>query len=534
MVRPLVASPPLMRLLAGFVLALALIATGATVPTSADAASRGHGQVRATTTDGKLKGTRLGNAEAFLGVPYAAPPVKDLRFTAPQPVTPWRGTRAATSKAPACLQFQPSGVRETQATSEDCLYLDVYRPRGTRPGDRLPVVFWVHGGGYTQGTGVIYGGQTLASRTDSVVVSINYRVGALGYLALGQLDRESPRTGSGNWGLLDQIAALEWVRANAAALGGDPRNITIDGQSAGGSSICTLLTSPRSAGLFQRAIIQSAFCGLGERPLKDAQASGSDFAKAAGCSDDAQVLACLRKAWVPNLVAAFGKVPAAGPVTGTPVLPRGSTAAIEADDWNKVPVVIGAVAHEGKLFLSGNPNVTATDYQNWLTATYGSNASKVAARYPLADYPAPFYAQAEAFGDQFLYCGVDRTAKLLATKTKVYRYEFDDPNSPTLYGFQPPGIDMSSTHSAELAYLFDFTLNDRPVPASSRRLADQMKRYWGSFAEDANPNVGRLARWPSYSATGQTLVLRPTGPTPSTTVSQDHECGFWANPDAAS
>ena len=528
----------LRRGLTAIVAAASILALGLSGAT-ASAAPSDQGRPSASTkvvrtTDGAVRGTRLGAAEAFLGLPYAAPPVKDLRFAPPVAPTRWRGVRDASRQAPACLQFQPGGIRETQATSEDCLYLDLYRPRGTTKSAKLPVIVWVHGGGYTQGTGVIYGGQTLAERTGSVVVSINYRVGALGYLALKGLDAENPSTGSGNWGLLDQIAALEWVKRNAGAFGGDARNVTVAGQSAGASAVCTLLASPRAAGLFQRATIQSAGCGLGERPVADAQDQGLAFAKQAGCDDSANQLACLRSAWAPSLVAAFQTAGGAGPTIGTPTLPKASMEAIKADEWNKVPVIVGAVAHEGKLFLSATPNITAEDYQKWL-ASFGSNAGKVAARYPLSDYPTPFAAQAQAFGDSFLYCGSDQTANLLATKTKVFRYEFNDPQSPTLYGFQPDGVDMSSTHSAELAYLFDFTLGAAPLPQSSRKLAAQTKQYWGSFAEDANPNQRGLPHWPRYrTSTHKTLVLRPDGPRVSTTISDDHHCDFWANPDAAS
>jgi len=498
-------------------------------------AGRGHDSrdpvVR--TADGALRGIQAGSAEAFLGVPFAAPPVKGLRFAPPAPVAAWRGVRDARRQAPACQQFEPGGVRETQATSEDCLYLDVYRPRRTSRSAELPVIVWVHGGGYTQGTGVIYGGQTLATLARSVVVTINYRVGALGYLALEQLDDENPSTGSGNWGLLDQIAALHWVQRNIAAFGGDADNVTIAGQSAGGSSVCSLLTSPMAAGLFDRATIQSAYCGLLERSLADAQTQGLAFADQVGCTDAAGRLACLRRAWAPQLVTAFQTAGGAGPVVGTPTLPTGSFETIAGDRWNKVPVIIGATAHEGRLFLSGTPDLTAEDYEAWLSS-FGSNAASVAARYPLADYRSPFHAQAEALGDSFIYCGTDRTAKLLATKTPMFRYEFDDPNSPTLYGFQPAGVDMSSTHSAELAYLFDFTLGAEPLPRTSERLAAQMKRYWGSFAADGNPNARRLPYWPRYlPGTHRTLILRPDGPRVATDVSERHHCDFWADPDAA-
>ena len=319
-------------------------------------ATAGHSSV-VQIDAGALRGTRIGAADAFLGVPYAAPPVKALRFAPPQPPARWHGVQDATRQAPACLQFAPGGIRETQATSEDCLYLDLYRPSRSARGDR-PVIVWMHGGGYTQGTGVIYGGETLAALTDSIVISLNYRLGALGYLALDQLDAENPSTGSGNWGLLDQIAALNWVKRNIRAFGGDARNVTIAGQSAGGSAVCTLLASPKAAGLFQHATIQSAGCGLGERTLSAAQAQGSSFAKEAGCNDAATRLACLRSAWAPGLVSAFQRAGGAGPVTGTPTLPLASTAAIAAGRWNKVPVIIGASSCRAR--RTSPPRITRT------------------------------------------------------------------------------------------------------------------------------------------------------------------------------
>jgi para-nitrobenzyl esterase len=513
--------------------ALMTLAAAAT-PAAAERDNSGRDLV-VRVDSGQLRGVRIGAADAFLGVPFAASPVGSLRFAPPVPAADWSGVRDATRQAPACLQFQPGGVRETQTTGEDCLYLDVYRPPGTEPTARLPVIVWIHGGGFTQGAGVIYGGQTLAARTRSVVVSLNYRVGALGYLALDQLDARYPSTGSGNWGTLDQIRALQWVRHNIAVFGGDARRVTIAGQSAGGASVCTMLGSPKATGLFQRATIQSAYCGLGERSLANAQAQGAAFADHVGCPDAASRLACLRLASAPKLVSAFKATGGAGPTIGTPTLPVGSAEAITTNRWNRVPVIIGATTHEGKLFFAPTPDITAADYRTWLADTFGNSAAEVAARYPVSDYPAPFYAQAEAFGDFFIYCGMDRTANLLATRTSVHRYEFDDPDSPTLYGFQPEGIDMSSAHSAELAYLFDFTLGAAPVPAGSARLATQMKRHWASFAADADPNGRGLPYWPPYrTSTHRTLILRPDGPTVSTTVSREHHCAFWAGLGAAS
>jgi len=194
-----------------------------------------------------------------------------------------------------------------------------------------------------------------------------------------------------------------------------------------------------------------------------------------------------------------------------------------------VPAMIGNVRSEGKLFVIDRPQLTAAQYVEQIRATYGANADAVLARYPLAAYPAPFYALAAVTTDSGIACGVNATANLLAPLTRTYRYEFNDPTSPTLYGFQPAGIDMSNAHSAELAYLFDFTLGDRPLTSTQQRLSRQMMRYWAAFARTGDPNVPGQTAWPQFTrATHQTLVLRPTGNTVATTIAEEHHCAFWA------
>jgi para-nitrobenzyl esterase len=314
--------------------------------------------------------------------------VYDLRFAAPQPTQPWSGVRSATVQEPACIQLQPSGVRNSQATSADCLYLDVYTPTGARPGDNLPVVFWMHGGGLTQGTGVIYGGQRFASLTNSIFVSINYRLSAYGYLALPQLQTASQQ-GSGNYGLLDQIAALKWVNANIGAFGGDGHNVTIDGQSAGSASVCDMLASPLAAGLFQRGILESGPCnGTAPLTLSAAEVLSAKFASAAGCSDSSTVVRCLRKCLDPNLVAAAQQDVINSPVTGTAVLPVAPERAITSGHWNKVPLIIGNVRDEAKLFDIAQAKLTAAQYTADINSLYGSKAATVLAHYPLSKYPA--------------------------------------------------------------------------------------------------------------------------------------------------
>ncbi len=515
------------------VMAITLAALGITTGTASAHAATGQAgaasgqpQLTVQTKDGRLHGTVSQGAREFLGVPYAAPPVYNLRFAPPQPMRPWGGVRSATIQGPACVQFQPSGVKNGQATSEDCLYLDIYTPKNARPGDKLPVVFWMHGGAHTQGTGVIYGGQRFATLTNSIFVSVNYRLGAYGFLALPQFG-----AGSGNYGLLDEIAALRWVNANITAFGGNARDITIDGQSAGSAAVCDMLASPLAHGLFERGILESGPCN-GTQPLTvaAANAKGEQFAAAAGCTDAATVVSCLRDAWTPTLVAAEQQVVINSPTVGTSVLPVAPEQAILSGHWNKVPLIVGSVRSEAKLFDIAQANLTAAQYTTEIQSLYGANAAAVLRHYPLSDYPKPFYALAAVGTDSGNACRGYWLAGQVAKQVPTYEEEFNDPTSPTLFGFQPPGIDMSNAHSAELAYLWNFTLGYRPLTPVELALGKQMDRYWGAFAHVANPNVAGLVTWPRVTGSSHpVIVLRPTGNTVSATLfPAEHQCGFWA------
>jgi para-nitrobenzyl esterase len=500
-------------------------------------------QLTVSTNDGRLHGAVSEGARDFLGVPFAQPPVYDLRFAPPQPVQHWGGVRDATRQAPACIQFQPSGVRNNQATSEDCLYLDVYTPKNARPGDRLPVVLWAHGGGNTQGTGVIYGGQRFATLTNSIFVSINYRLGAFGFLALPQL----PQASAGSYGVLDQIAALKWVGTNIGAFGGDAHNITIDGQSAGGGAVCNMLASPLAKGLFERAIVESHAClGHPAVSVSTAESLGEQYAAAAGCTDSATVVSCLRgvqpyaianAAWTPNEVAAEQKVVVRGAPSGTSVLPDDPEHAIASGNWNKVPLLVGSVHDEAKLLSAfGHFDMTTADYEALIKSQYGADADAVLAHYPASNYPKPFYALAAVGTDSGNACNSYWFAQNVATQVRVWEEQFNDPTSPTLFGFQPPGIDMSNAHSAELAYLWNFTLGDRPLTVPQLALGKQMDRYWAAFARSGDPNVAEQVGWPKVTAnTHPVLDLRPTGNTVSTTdFNAEHQCAFWSSLDSTS
>jgi para-nitrobenzyl esterase len=495
-------------------------------PAAADAAAN---RVVVKTPQGEAQGIRAAGADRFLGLPYAKPPIKDRRFKPPVAASAWKGVRDATRQAPACTQFQPTGVRESQATSEDCLYLDVYRPSSAKPGAKLPVLVWFHGGGSTQGTGVIYGGQTMAEQTNTVVVSINYRLGAFGYLTLPQLDAETP-AGSGNWGLMDQLQSLKWVRRSIASFGGDPHLVTIAGQSAGAAAVCSMLATPSAKGYFQRAIIESGPCRANATREK-AEKTGLDFAHAAGCTDDAAILNCLRLAWPGNLVAAEQKVVVNSRVTAPgSFLPQNTRDAIANGTWNKVPVLIGSVRNENRLLSLNQYKITGDEYVAYVQKTYGAAAPDVLAHYPLANYDKPYYALTALQTDAGNACQSHIAADKLGDITPTYQYEFNDPTSPTLYGFTPPGIDMNSAHSAELAYLFDFTLGSRPLTATETKLATQMKRYWATFARTGDPNAKGLPRWPRHTAANaQVMTLRPNGSTPGAGLVGEHQCDFWAS-----
>jgi para-nitrobenzyl esterase len=513
------------RLMLIGVIGAALTLTGPGLAGCASSGPASDARLRVHVSGGWLQGAMSQGVREFLGIRYAAPPA---RFAPPQPALPWQGVRSATAHGPACIQFQPMGVPPGQATSEDCLYLDVYTPAGARPGARLPVLFWIHGGNFTQGSGVLYGGQRFASLTNSIFVSINYRLGVYGFLALPQL-AAGPQ-GTGNYGLLDQIAALRWVRSNIAAFGGDPRRVTIDGQSAGSGSVCDLLASPLAAGLFQRGILESGPCiTVAPMPLPESEVAGQGFAAEAGCGTAKDVVTCLRDARTPALVAAAQQDVVNTPASGTPVLPQPPAAAFANSHWHKVPLIIGGVRDEGKLFFDTVTGMTAGQYASGIDAQYGSLATAVLARYPLRDYPTPFYARAAVFTDSLEACPDFLGASAVASQVPTWEEEFNDPASPVLVGYQPRGVNMSNAHSAELAFLWNFTPITHPLTPAERQLGVQMDRYWAAFARTGNPNVPGQVGWPRVTAgTHPVLDLRPTGSTVSTSFSAEHQCGFWA------
>ena len=478
------------------------------------------------TQSGLVRGVATPKYDQFLGLPYAAPPVRELRFAPPAAPEPWQGIRTADRQSPACLQFEPTGVREEQAAGEDCLYLDVYRPADLAKNAKVPVMVWFHGGGHTQGTGVIYGGGTPSAKTGTIVISINYRLGALGFLAHPALSAVTPG-GSGNYGRMDQLASLQWVRDNIANFGGDPGNVTIYGQSAGGSGVCDMMAMPAAKGLFHQAIVESSVCTATRNTLAAGEQSGVKYAQSVGCSNEATVVACLRKAWPGTLITNQANYLGASKVGGS-FLPKSFSEAFADGSWNAVPVLTGNTRSENRLTSTALAGITEQGYYDLVRSTYGGKADGVLELYPLSKFKSPWDAITQVQTDSQRACPNDKSAQLITTKVPTYRYEFNDPTSPTLYGFRVPGEDMSNGHSAELAYLFDFTLGERPLTREQEELSDQMMRYWGAFAHTGNPNFRGAPGWPAYGDSHNVLRLRTGGAsTVIRSYETEHNCAFW-------
>ncbi|WP_405655404.1 carboxylesterase/lipase family protein [Streptomyces sp. RK9] len=513
---------------------------------SGDRAEGGPAVVR--TDAGRVRGRVTEEGRRFLGIPYARQPVGALRWREPRPVVPWHGVRAATGFGNRCVQtasWDPG--YEKPSHTEDCLALNVYAPAGDRgaagartPVDvRRPVLVWLHGGGLTAGAGEDVVPERFARATGTVVVTVNYRLGALGFLGSPALDGEASDGVSGNYGLLDQQAALRWVRTNIGRFGGDPRRVTVAGESAGGRSVCTHLASPTGRGLFRAAVVQSgAYDDCAGRTRRQAAGDGAAFARKAGCPDPAAALVCLRRKPAKDLLAVQAGFDW-GPVVGGRFLPVQPAAAFERGSAAKVPVLNGANTDEGTLFAfaqfdgQGRP-LAAERYPAVLDETYGpALAERVMRRYPLARYSTPSHAFAATIGDQLFACPALRLDRSLAGRGPVYAYEFADRTSPPFASLRDRGTDFAfgATHVNEVQYLFQHFGLRSPLNAEQRALARQMTAYWGSFIHSGVPRADGAPPAPDQRThPGATLSLR-TGSAGGTTIDKGvhraHHCALW-------
>jgi para-nitrobenzyl esterase len=496
------------------------------------------------TDRGPVRGFDTPTEKEYLGIPYAAAPVGDLRWRAPQPHPRWNTPLDATHFANHCPQVEsPFG---SASTTEDCLYLNVYTPnRGPGKGHakRLPVMFWIHGGGLTVGESDDYDPTRLVQQ-GRVVVTLNYRLGYLGFLAHSALSAESATHGSGDYGFMDQQAALRWVKRNISKFGGDPGNVTIFGQSAGGLSVNVHLTSPLSAGLFQRAISQSGAYAQTLPSLSQAENAGATTALNVGCQD--QTAQCLRSTPVTTLLASqpTGGLPITPNVDGH-VLPRSPGPAFESGQFNRVPVIEGSTHDEFTIFAALNveiemgiplgllPGSLYPYVVGLFTSTLGLSATPdaIVEQYPLSQYQNNIGVALSAIGTDSLFsCPGRKAVRALSQYVPTWAYEFNDPNAPQ--PFAPPvSFPYGAYHASELAYLFDSTTiapGHAPFTPDQEKLAAAMVSYWTQFAGAGDPNSSATPVWPNFTAANDTYQsLVPPAPQPETGFAVDHRCAFW-------
>jgi para-nitrobenzyl esterase len=559
------------------------------------------------TTNGPVTGrsyTVAGTASTtyryFGSIPFAAPPVGALRWKAPQPAATWTTPRPALAPDDAtnwklCVQM-PTELRPLLAGapppgSEDCLYLNVFTPGNTTASSNLPVMVWVHGGAFFIGSGATYDGSALAAKTNSIVVTINYRLGPLGFLALPSVRQEDST--AGNLGLLDQVEALKWVKANIAAFGGNRNNVTIFGESAGGMSVLSLLQSPRvrGQGLVHKVIAQSAPYLAAFPNVNDLNGATEAFAARLGCGWQASggtaaaQATCMRSRSVRDLAAHSESsliiFKETGPLTFAPsvdgvVLTQNPLDAFKSGSFERVPVMVGTTKNEARLFAaiyeyargvpdpasgiySGGYAMTEEDYSSALYNMFGLGAIAVQAMpdyWSIAHGGRPDMALSALLTDTVFSCANQLLRNDLASRVPVYGFQFSDGNTP-LSAFDPYrpsvanpsyvdpagpsySIPQGSYHSAELIYLFNRKNTARPLEpqlpmsASQLQMSERMIQYWGNFARTGNPNGSGLPSWDRYENNllfnrHEYLELDPanTRTRDGIVFEGDHNCGRW-------
>ena len=513
--------------------------------------------------------------DVFFGIRYAAAPVGAARWTPPQAPTAPRGTVLAGLPGPACPQ---AGSTAPLPQSEDCLFLNVYVPATATPHSKLPAFLWIHGGALVSGTGADYDPSVMVAENNIIVVTINYRLGALGWLVEPGLLAQTPSFfenlgDAGNYGLMDQQFALQWVQRNIAGFGGDAGKVTVGGESAGGLSVSSNLVSTTTAtGLFRSAIVESGAYMLHDVPSEAVYGAifGAGFDAAVGCTQPNDA-ACLRTASVASILAAQGEVFGANGISpdfGTKVLPRALQPAFSAGQFIRVPVLQGTNANEGRLFepldfpfastlaniqAAGGPANFDLSNPNTLCAAEGSGAAAVctypqeinlvlgligfpaaentagldavlADEYPLAHFPDPFLpgdapssdeALAQIFTDLVFACNGSDSNIDLAGFVPVFGYEFNDPNAPPTVGFgtvvKPPNDVFGFPTASEHASELQFLFNfGTPLSADEQQLASEMKTYWGNFVNTGNPNLPRrVSFWLPFNFLGAVQGLVP-------------------------
>lgn len=490
-------------------------------------------------------GVTAGGETSYLDIPYAAPPVGTLRWRPPRPVRPWTRTYRATRRGAGCFVPGFRAGRLPAGKSENCLFLELQEPAGVRPGQNLPVMFEIHGGGFL-GEYRDDDGRNLVSAGHVIYVYVGYRLGILGFLADRALGPHS-----GDYGLQDQQAALRWVQSNVALFGGDPHNVTIFGESAGGASVCDQVASPTAKGLFRRGISISGFYNYNVNTIwspadcksklpteAEAQEVGARFAASVGCGSAADVAACLRALPATTLVEKGGQFlnPTAGgtigPIVNGTTLPMSAAEAFELGRVNDVGLMIGVGRDEfnGGIYVNSPGHTivanTPAQYRRLVRRQFGPDAPAVMRLYPLRRFPAPapFIAYRTVMADAFSVCPALQTDARLAGRIPVFAYEDDDGASPATGVAQPLG----AYHSAINRLVHDSLASLTPDQAA---LQSQVLTQWIGFARTGAPTVPHAPPWPGYAAHDPLVMsFRPGGdsaPIPAANIAAQHHCGFW-------
>lgn len=505
------------------------------------------------TAEGSVRGFTKDGVHRFLGIPYAAPPVGNLRWRPPQPVKKWKDTLDATKLANTCPQVTGLGsFAGPNSTNEDCLYLNVFTSGSGHWGKKKPVMVWIHGGGNIDGASDGYDGSKLATGgangTDTVVVVMNYRLGLLGFFSHASLNSEGHTWG--NYGIMDIQAVLRWVQRNIEGFGGDPGNVTLGGQSAGAVDTGANQLSPASAGLFHRAIYQSApgfFSTLASAAT--ALANGTKFATDAACPGSGPgAAACLRNLTTARVLQLQGTPNADGPyTTGTFVdgttIPLTPEAAFTSGQYNKMPIMAGSTKDEFTFitgiteYFSGPPQAPMTVAQ-YLAAVTGP----VLAQYPLSNYGNdPMAAYNRVLTDPFK-CRDLHVIQLWAQRVPTYAYVFVYQNAP-YYFPKMPGFQPLAAHTIDIPFIFpkwhggqlgvnldQASGQPRELNGQETKLSDQLVAAWTNFAKTGNPNGSGNSPWRRFTTSSQTFLIQDLASLSTEGVAQyraNYKCDFW-------
>lgn len=485
--------------------------------------------VQQRTASGVLEGVVSADemVRTFKSIPYAAPPVGPLRWKPPQPVTPWKGVRKAVDYGPRCMQtevFSDMAFHD-DGPSEDCLYLNLWMPE-VHSKARLPVMVWIYGGGFRAGS-------TSEPRQDGgnlskkgvLIVSMNYRLGIFGFFSHPELAKESGHDASGNYGLMDQLAALKWVKENIAMFGGDPENVTIFGESAGSSSVSALMASPLAKGLFSRAIGESgAMFGSDLKPRSETERIDTEFVRFAVGTDSLEALRNKSTAAIQEAASREG-APKFSPNIDGYFLPESPPAIFAAGKQSHVPLIAGWNLDEGEYeSILGTDAPTRENFEAKVHALYGANADALLKLYPGTTLAEVKRAVQDLAGDRFtaLHTWEWLEMQVKTGQAPVYRYRFDE-TLPLPVG-SPPDAEPRAPHSGEIEYLFEMlSSKDLPWRPQDQKVSELISSYWTNFAKTGDPNGEGLPLWPAYAAA--TYEVMHLSPEPHSTP-DDHRARY--------